>query len=412
MKVVFCTREYDELSGGQNTWLCHFLPDLRQRGVEVKVLCFTLSEKIYSTVFSFRKSGISCTTCSEKENVTTEDKIHWLLEQLLDDPPDVFVINMVIPAAYYAARWLRHAGIPTVGVCHVGVGHSAYRGLLNSFVLGDKEYRVPTLVCVSQYLEQDVIKRNPLGTTVKYIPCGVRIPNGVAERPRDRLRLAYVGRLAEEAKRIVEVTKALCRAVREVPGTEAFIYGDGEERKAVERILSENNRLPVHLVGAIEYDKVYEYLLKCHVIVLVSDWEGFGRAMLEGMACGLVPIGFRHTRGGGQELIEDGVTGLLVNDRGTDFVNTVRRLRADLDLWRRLADSARALAEARYSMKVCVDQWYALLSALMNDNLRKPIAIQRQFNLPTVDPDLAWLDTRPAPTIYEKLVEWFRRVKK
>jgi glycosyltransferase involved in cell wall biosynthesis len=247
MKVVFCTREYDDLSGGQNTWLCHFLPDLRQRGVEVKVLCFTLSEKIYATVLSLRKSGISCTTCSEKEHVTTEDRIHWLLEQLLDDPPDVFVINMVIPAPYYAARWLRHAGIPTVGVCHIGVGHSLYRGLLNSFVLGDKDYRVPTLVCVSQYLEQDVIKRNPLGTTVKYIPCGVRIPNGVAERPRDRLRLAYVGRLAEEAKRIVEVTKALCRAVREVPGTEAFIYGDGEERKAVERILSENNRLPFHL---------------------------------------------------------------------------------------------------------------------------------------------------------------------
>ena len=198
----------------------------------------------------------------------------------------------------------------------------------------------------------------------------------------------------------------------EVPGTEAFIYGDGEERKAVERILSENNRLPVHLIGAIEYDKVYEYLLKCHVIVLVSDWEGFGRAMLEGMACGLVPIGFRQARGGGQELIEDGVTGLLVNDRDTDFINTVRRLRADLDLWRRLADSARALAGARYSMTVCVDRWYALLSALMNDNLREPIAIPRQFNLPPVDPDLAWLDTRSAATIYEKLVEWFPRVKK
>jgi len=134
VEVVFCTREYDDLSGGQNTWLCHFLPDLRQRGVEVKVLCFTLSEKIYSTVLSLRKSGISCTTCSEKENVTTEDRIHWLLEQLLDDPPDVFVINMVIPAAYYAARWLRHAGILTVGVCHVGVGTRSIEDcLIHSF---------------------------------------------------------------------------------------------------------------------------------------------------------------------------------------------------------------------------------------------------------------------------------------
>ena len=407
VKVVFCTRESDELSGGQNTWLCHFLPDLRRRGVDVKALCFTSSAMIYSTVLSLRKSGIGCITCSEKEYVSTELRIQWLLDQLSGDPPDVFVINMVVPAAYYAAKWLRHAGVPTVGVCHVGVGHPLYRGLINSFVLGDSDYRVPTLVCVSQYLEQDVVKSVPLGISVKYVPCGVRIPSAVAEEPHDKLRLAYVGRLAEEAKRVVEVTEALCRAVREVPGTEAFIYGDGDERRSVERVLSENSSLPVHLVGAIEYDRVYEHLLECHVIVLLSDWEGFGRAMLEGMACGLVPIGFRFARGGGQELIDDGVTGLLVNDRGADFVNAVRRLRADLGLWRRLADSARALAIARYSMKACVDQWCDLLSELAKGGLKKPIRVQCKFNLPAGDPDLAWLDPRSASSTYEKLVGRF-----
>src|SRR5262249_15805969 len=259
VKVVFCTREYDELSGGQNTWLCHFLPDLRQRGVDVKTLCFTPSDTIYSTVLSLRKSGIKCTTCSEKEHVTTECRIRWLLDQLSGDPPDVFVINMVVPAAYYGARWLREAGVSTVGVCHVGIGHPLYGGVINSFVLGDRDYRIPMLVCVSQYLEQDVVKRAPPGTSVKYVPCGVRIPSATAEKPTTSLRVGYVGRLAEEAKRVVEVTEALCRAVREVPDTEAFIFGDGGERRSVERVLSENSSLPVHLVGAIEYDRVYEH---------------------------------------------------------------------------------------------------------------------------------------------------------
>ena len=54
-----------------------------------------------------------------------------------------------------------------------------------------------------------------------------------------------MGRLAEEAKRISEVTRALCRAVREVPGTEAKIYGDGPERLVVEQILREEGEYGV-----------------------------------------------------------------------------------------------------------------------------------------------------------------------
>src|SRR6266571_3140301 len=123
-----------------------------------------------------------------------------------------------------------------LGICHVGADHFLYPGFLDEFVLGRAAYQVSAFVCMSKYLEQDVLKRRPEGILVRRIPCGVSIPEDVAKKPNGRLRLAYVGRLAEEAKRISEVTRALCRAVREVPGTEAFIYGDGEDRSAVEHI--------------------------------------------------------------------------------------------------------------------------------------------------------------------------------
>src|SRR5689334_19536057 len=114
MKVVFCTRESDNVSGGQNTWLCRLLPDLRRRGIESRVLCFTASgEEQLPTVRSLRQSGISCTTVSQEKYRYTEQQVRWILEQLAKDPSDVFVANMVIPAAYYAGRWLREAGIPT-----------------------------------------------------------------------------------------------------------------------------------------------------------------------------------------------------------------------------------------------------------------------------------------------------------
>lgn len=97
MKVTFCTRDYAKLSGGHNTWLCRF-----------------------PTVRSLRQAGFSCTTVSEKEIKYTEQRVRWIFNRLMEDPPDVFVINAVYPAAYYAGRWLREAGIPTVGICHVG----------------------------------------------------------------------------------------------------------------------------------------------------------------------------------------------------------------------------------------------------------------------------------------------------
>ena len=397
MKVTFCTREYDDLSGGQNTWLCHFLPDLHRRGIESRVLCFTLPhEEELPTVRSLRQAGINCTTSSDEEKRYTEQRVRWLLEQLAENPPDVFVSNMVVPAAYYAGRWLREAGIPTVGICHVGADHFLYPGLLDEFVLGRAAYQVSAFVCVSKYLEQAVLNRRPEGILVRRIPCGVPIPKDVAKKPNGRLRLAYVGRLAEEAKRISEVTHALCRAVREVPGTEALIYGDGPDRRVVEQILrEEGDGLPVHLVGRVENDDVSKYLLKCHAGVLLSDWEGLGLALLEEMACGLATIGLRHAHGGASELIEDGVTGLLVDDRGDGFVAAVRRLREDPALWERLARSARAQVEAEYGEERCAARWQELLRELVNDCAsRKRLRIPRRLDLPPVHPALAVVDER------------------
>jgi len=121
MKATFFTRDYANVSGGHNTWLCRFLPNLRRRGIELRVLCFHLSpEEEFPTARSLRQAGFSCTTVSEEEMKYTKQRVRWIFDRLTEDPPDVFVVNAVYPAAYYAGRWLREAGIPTVGICHGG----------------------------------------------------------------------------------------------------------------------------------------------------------------------------------------------------------------------------------------------------------------------------------------------------
>jgi colanic acid/amylovoran biosynthesis glycosyltransferase len=395
MKVTFCTRDYANVSGGHNTWLCRFLPTLRERGLESRVLCFQSSQEEFPTGHSLRQAGFSCTTVSESELKYTKQRMRWIFARLQEDPPDVFVINAVYPAAYYAGRWLRKAGIPTVGICHGGGMMNFYPGLLDKFVLGRAAYQVAAFVCVSKGLEEAVRARHPQRILIQTIPCGVAIQERMAQKPSGRLRLAYVGRLVEEQKRISEVTRALCRAVREVKGTEAKIYGDGPARASVEQILrAEGKGLPVQLVGFVEHAQLLQHLLKCHAVVLLSDYEGLGLALLEGMACGVVPIGL-HGAPGVTEFVADSVNGLLVGDRGDEFVAAVRRLRDDPQLWERLARAAHAKA-IEFSVAACADHWQELLHTLVNSSgPRQPLQIPRWLHLPPVHPALSWLDPRP-----------------
>jgi glycosyltransferase involved in cell wall biosynthesis len=324
----------------------------------------------------------------------TKQRMRWIFARLQEDPPDVFVINAVSPAAYYAGRWLREAGIPTVGICHGML--SFYQGLLDEFVLARTAYQVSALVCVSNWLRHDVLNQLRNGVLVRNIPCGIPISRTVVKKPNGRLRLAYLGRLTEEYKRISELTRGLCRAVREVPGTEAVIYGDGPARPAVEQILHEDgNGLPVQLAGFVENHQIATLLLECHAVVLLSEREGLGISLLEGMACGAVPIALRGAPGV-TEFVVDDQTGLLVDDRGDAFVAAVRRLRKDPALWERLARAAHAKVAADYSEEICADRWQELLHTLVNSSgPRQPLQIPRWLHLPPVHPVLSWLDSRP-----------------
>src|SRR6185369_16626574 len=228
-------------------------------------------------------------------------------------------------SALFAGRWLRKAGIPTVGV--IRADNDFYAGMVDEFVFGRPEFRLKGLVCVSELLEQEVRRRNPADIIVTRIASGTQVPELVASPPAHTLRLVYLGRLQQEQKRISDVARAMCRAVRELAGVEADIFGHGPDQPAVERILaSEGAGLPVRLCGRIDPEDVLKTLASRHALVLLSDYEGTPVAVMEAMAAGVVPICL-WSRSGIPELVEDGVTGLIVRDREADFVRAVRELR-------------------------------------------------------------------------------------
>jgi len=147
-------------------------------------------------------------------------------------------------------------------------------------------------------------------------------------------------------------------------------------------------------------------LLECDVLVLLSDYEGLPIAVLEAMACGVVPVCLRM-RSGVSELIEDGVTGLVVSDRNDDFIHAITRLQSEPGLWERLSAAAQGRIAADFSLKTSVYRWVDFFRQLDKDSGAKSgIQIPRNLYLPPLNPALASADPRP-PGISIPL-RWYR----
>ncbi len=405
MRVTFCAQDDVNYVNGPNVWLRRLLPELASQGIQCRVL-FTASSdpKLCPTITALREDGVNCEGLYGFH--CTEERVKWILRMVKEDPADVFVPNLMIPG-YYAGRWLRKAGIPTVGVLHSD--DSFHRGILSEFVFGKLKYRLSSLVCVSRYLAEQISSMRLDDVLTARIPYGVPIPRLRSERSTEGFKIAYVGRLVEQQKRISDVVLAFCRMTREIPGSEALIFGDGEGRINAERVLHEKGKdLPVYLLGRVESTEIQNYLLRCHAIAMLSDYEGLPIALMEAMACGVVPICLR-TRSGIPELVEDGVTGLIVDDRKDGVLAAAHRLSSDLQLWERLSRAARARIEAEYSVRECGKRWGELLLGLRSRFVRPSLRLPRYVSLPSVNPSLAREDFR-RPSVFRRVIQKSRHL--
>lgn len=132
----------------------------------------------------------------------------------------------------------------------------------------------------------------------------------------------------------------------------------------------------------MKYDEILPELVKHHVFILLSDYEGISISLMEAMACGLVPICTR-TKSGATEIIKHNENGLLVNNREEDFFNAVYRLQNEKGLWERLSKSARKTIENGYTIDICTDRWADFLHSLNNNSGEKNKSKSQNFTTST-----------------------------
>lgn len=184
--------------------------------------------------------------------------------------------------------------------------------------------------------------------------------------PRDRPVVAMVASLSARMKKhalFLDLAQHLPASV------ELRIYGDVPVDDAYARPLIARAGDRVRLMGHVA--DPLEIMSDIDVLVQPSDRESFGRVAVEAMAAGVPVVG---SRGGGvAEIVEDGVSGLLVPvDDAPAMAQAVRRVVEDHALAAALSRAGRARAVARFSVEACVSSMLDVYAGAM----QRPLSLR------------------------------------
>ena len=360
MKVTICAFDAPNNLDGPTTWIKRLLPYFREKNIESRIIFLAANDKDLPAYKYFVDEGFECKLIYWE--LFNDEKILAILNDVKEFPPDIFITNyFAIPLE--AGKWIKKAGIPTVMVLHNDDKY--HYDLVKKYAANNDESDVSAVVCVSNLIQKISQQKAPLHKSIKYIPIGAPVTAGVAGlSANNELKVVYAGRIEETQKRISDVTHAFCKAAKEVPGTSYTIYGHGPAVAAVQQILSTTGKgLPVQFKGKLKSTEVQAHLLQNQVFVLLSEFEGLPITLMEAMSCGLVSI-CTNMRSGISDLITNNVEGILIDDRKTEFVAAVKKLKENAELWKEMSKAARQKIIRSYSVETCSDQWIDLLKQL------------------------------------------------
>jgi glycosyltransferase involved in cell wall biosynthesis len=192
------------------------------------------------------------------------------------------------------------------------------------------------------------------------------IPNGFRPKPRDAVRaatiraklgalpgdpvLGVIGKLYP-GKGQLDALRAACLLAADFPGLRLAVIGEARDAayEAELRAAAASGGLRGKVVFEGWRDDLDDWLAAMDVLLVPSVVESFGRAALDGMAAGTPVVA--AAVGGLAEIVEDGVSGLLVPGRSPEkMAEAAGRILRDPSLAASLAAGGRSAVATRFSL--------------------------------------------------------------
>jgi glycosyltransferase involved in cell wall biosynthesis len=156
------------------------------------------------------------------------------------------------------------------------------------------------------------------------------------------LRLVTVGR--QEAKKGTDkLIEALSLLAEDYPGVQLDIIGDGSDIPRLKRLAAELRvRGQVTFRGKLDHDGVLRLMQEAHIFCFPSLSEGFPKAVLEAMACGLPVIA---TRVSVLPMLLSSGGGMLIDPNAASIAAAVHRVASCRKTYDTMSREARAVAQ-------------------------------------------------------------------
>ena len=168
-----------------------------------------------------------------------------------------------------------------------------------------------------------------------------------AKRDPERSDVLFVGRLIDE-KRVDLLVRAVAELSVRYPALRCLIAGDGPEAARLAALAVElgvEDR--VRFLGPVPDERIPALMRASRILVMPSVREGYGISVVEGQACGLVPVVVRSPLSAAPELVSDGVDGVICEPTAGGIAEALNGLLVDEPLRRRMARAAEGAAAGR-----------------------------------------------------------------
>lgn len=371
MKIAIAHYSSESDISGVTTWLISFCERLVQVGYQVVVHLHHFGDDPSqgSILPSLHQLGIETHTCSRTGSL--ESDICRTLGFLNQVQPDLF-LPQCLHAHYLAACHAGRQGLPWIFTMHSDdPDYWCVAEVLTPENNGGGS------VCVSKFLEHE-LRRKVSAARPIMIPYGITLPQNHTYFSDQDFRVVYSGRMVKHQKCIHQVVRTLINACKSCHQMEADMIGDGPERDACQRRVRQAGLADrIRFLGRLPPEQVTPLLQRSQAILLMSDFEGLPLALLEAMACGVVPV-VRIMASGIPELVHHEHTGLLVPNHPWRAAKALIRLQRDPLLWQRCSSSARSLVASSYRTDHGFGLWLRLVRTLARISMASKAPVPTQ----------------------------------
>ena len=173
-----------------------------------------------------------------------------------------------------------------------------------------------------------------------------------------RNRILYIGRLTE-VKNLHIVIEALSGT-----GIGFDIYGKGELKNELIK-LAELHKVDLKIYKSLPNEKLPEIYRQYPIFVLMSQFEGNSKVLLEAMSCGRTVVASNIP--GNSAIIKDRINGILVEPNPCELRKSIEELLKESELRKKLSLNARETIVSKYDIEKTVKQYQSVYKKVVNN---------------------------------------------